>query len=287
MNHGLRLRRRGNDTSVGLKNSDEIALMQAAGQLVAEAFAVLGSAIEPGIRLSELDRMVEEVIRSRGALPLYKGYQGSPPTHPPFPGVICASVNHEICHGLPDERRLRKGDIVGIDIGLRYKGFCGDACVTFPVGTISAESQRLLNTTYQCLYYGIAAAQVGNRLGDIGLAIQTHAETQGYSVVREWGGHGIGRNLHEPPSVPHTGPAEQGVRLRPGMVFTIETMINAGKADCHILDDGWTVVTNDGALSAQFEHTLAITRDGPIILSPWSPPPGLHLPARLNLPTAL
>lgn len=286
MNRGLRPRRRDADAAVIIKNADEIARLQEAGQLVADAFAALKSAIEPGIRLSELDRMVEDVIRQRGALPLYKGYQGSPPTHPPFPGVICASVNQEICHGLPDERRLHKGDIVGIDIGLRYQGFCGDACVTFGVGSISAEAQRLLDITHECLYHGIAAAQVGNRLGDIGQAIQSHAEAHGYSVVREWGGHGIGRNLHEPPSVPHTGPAHTGLRLRPGMVFTIEPMINAGAADCHLLADGWTVVTNDDALSAQFEHTIAITRDGPIILSPWQHIEGLSAPVTVTLPTA-
>lgn len=268
MNRGLGLRRR-DDDAVIIKNAAEIEKMQAAGQLVAEAFAALQTAIAPGVRLSELDRMVEELIRQRGALPLYQGYRGNPPTHPPFPGVICASVNEEICHGLPDERRLRRGDIVGIDIGLRYQEFCGDACVTFAVGAISPAAQRLLQVAQACLYQGIAAAQPGNRLGDIGMAIQAHAEQHGYSVVREWGGHGIGRNLHEPPSVPHTGPANRGLRLRPGMVFTIEPMINAGQPDCHLLADGWTVVTDDSSLSAQFEHTIAITRDGPVILSPW------------------
>ncbi|MDW8392474.1 MAG: type I methionyl aminopeptidase, partial [Oscillochloridaceae bacterium] len=189
------------------------------------------------------------------------------PSHPPFPGVICASVNHEICHGLPNGRVLKEGDIVGIDIGLKYNGYCGDACVTFAVGRISPRAQRLLDVAQECLRRGIAAAQPGRYVSDIGAVIQLYAESQGYSVVREWGGHGIGRNLHEAPSVPHVGPGGQGPRLRPGMVFTIEPMINEGVPDWTLLKDGWTVVTNDGKLSAQFEHTVAITEDGPIILS--------------------
>lgn len=243
--------------------------MRQAGHLVAESFKLLHDSIESGVRLSELDRMVEAHIRARGALPLYKGYRGSQATHPPFPGTICASINEEICHGIPDDRRLRKGDIIGIDIGLRLGEFCGDACMTFAVGSVSAESRRLLDVAQACMWQGIEASQVGNRLGDIGQAIQDHAEAHGYSVVREWGGHGIGRDLHEAPSVPHTGPANYGMRLRPGMVFTVEPMINAGSADCHLLADGWTVVTNDGQLSAQFEHTLVVTKSGPEILSPW------------------
>ncbi len=253
--------------SITLKRPADIAAMREAGRLVAQCFDLLQHAIAPGVRLMDLDRQVAALIKERGAQPLYKGYRGNPPSHPPFPGVICASVNDEICHGLPDQRALREGDIVGIDIGLKYKGYCGDACVTFPVGAISAEAQKLLAVAQECLRRGIAAAQVGRHLSDIGGVIQAYAESQGFSVVREWGGHGIGRNLHEPPSVPHTGPAGQGPRLRPGMVFTIEPMINAGGPDWTLLKDGWTVVTSDRSLSAQFEHTIAITEKGPVILS--------------------
>ena len=241
--------------------------MRDAGRLVAETFARLREAIRPGVSLRALDELAANTLKAQGALPLYKGYRGKPPTHPPFPGVICASVNNEICHGLPDDRILREGDIVGIDIGLKLHEFCGDSCVTYAVGKIKPEAQRLLTVTEECLYQGIAAAQAGKRISDIGAAIQQHAESHGFSVVREWGGHGIGRNLHEEPSVPHVGPAGQGVVMRPGMTFTIEPMINAGRPEWKLLKDGWTVVTKDKSLSAQFEHTIAITDHGPEILS--------------------
>lgn len=253
--------------AIRLKSESQIAALREANRLVAESFVLLEQAIRPGARLSDLDDMVTEFIVGRGAEPLYKDYRGNPPTHPPFPGTICASVNEEICHGLPDRRRLREGDIIGIDIGVRLDGWCGDACVTFPVGRVAPRVQRLLDVTRECLYLGIEAAQPGARLGDIGAAIQAHAEGHGYSVVREWGGHGVGRSLHEPPSVSHLGPAGRGVRLRPGMVFTIEPMINVGGPETELLADGWTVVTADRTLSAQFEHTIAIMPDGPLILS--------------------
>jgi methionyl aminopeptidase len=241
--------------------------MREAGRIVAQAFELIAEAIRPGVRLSDLDKMVAAHLARSNAKTLYLGYQGSPATHPPFPGVICASVNQEICHGLPDGRVLQEGDIVGIDIGLRYKGYCGDACVTYGVGQISPAAQKLLEVTETALHKGIAAAQAGKRLNDIGAAIQSFAEGHGYSVVREWGGHSIGRELHEGLSVPHVGPGGRGPKMRPGMVFTIEPMINVGVADCQLLDDGWTVVTADGKLSAQFEHTIAITDNGPYILS--------------------
>jgi methionyl aminopeptidase len=252
-----------------LKSPEEIDLLAEAGGLVAECFALLADSIAPGVRLGALDAEVAELIRARGALPLYKGYRGNPPSHPPFPGVICASVNEEICHGIPGERALESGDIVGIDIGLRHKGWCGDACVTFAVGEVCEPAARLMQVTEQAMYRGIAAALPGNRLYDIGQAVQEHAEAAGYSVVREWGGHGLGQSLHEPPSVPHTGDRENDLLLREGMVFTVEPMINAGAADCELTDDGWTVVTRDGQLSAQFEHSIAVTTAGPRILSPW------------------
>lgn len=253
--------------SIPLKNRRAIELMRASGRLVAETFALLGEHIKPGVRLRELDRMAENYLAQHKAKPLYKGYRGNPPKHPPFPGVICASINNEICHGLPDNRVLREGDIVGIDIGLRYNDWCGDACVTYAVGQVSAEAQRLLDVTQECLRVGIAAAQPLNFLNDIGAAIHAYADSQGVSVVREWGGHGLGKTLHEPPSVSHVREAQRGPRLRPGMVFTIEPMINAGQPEWRLLEDGWTVVTVDGSLSAQFEHTIAITEHGPEILT--------------------
>lgn len=253
--------------AIRLKTPRQIDALRQANRLVAETFRELEKEIQPGVRLSRLDQIATSYIEERGARPLYKGYRGNPPTHPPFPGTICASVNQEICHGLPDWRRLRNGDIIGIDIGLRLGEWCGDACVTYAVGEISPEAQQLLDVTEECLQRGIAASQPRARLGDIGAAIQEHAERHGYSVVREWGGHGVGRSLHEPPSVPHVGPAGRGPRLRPGMVFTIEPMVNVGGHAWRLLSDGWTVVTADGSLSAQFEDTIAITGDGPLILS--------------------
>lgn len=253
--------------AIKLKSPKQMEKLRAANRLVAQTFTQLEKEIRPGVRLDELDRIATEYIESHGAQSLYRGYQGDPPTHPPFPGTICASINEEICHGLPDQRQLGEGDIIGIDIGVRLEGWCGDACVTFAVGEIAAEKEQLLRVTRECLALGIEQAQPGNRLTDIGAAIQAHAESHGYGVVREWGGHGVGRSLHEEPSVPHVGPPGQGPRLRPGMVFTIEPMINAGGREWLLLDDGWTVVTRDRSLSAQFEHTIAITKEGPEILS--------------------
>lgn len=246
----------------------DVAMMREAGNLVAQCYALLKEKIQPGVRLRDLDAQVAEFIHDHGAVALYKGYQGNPPSHPPFPGVICTSINSEICHGLPDGRLLRDGDIVGIDIGLRYKEHCGDACVTFAVGEITPSAQRLITVAEQCLYKGIDAAKVGRRMGDVAVAIERHARIHGYTVVADWGGHGIGRNLHEY-SVPHTGPSDQGPRLVPGMTFTIEPMVNAGKAAWNLGADGWTVATKDKALSAQFEHTIHITPQGAEILSPW------------------
>lgn len=250
-----------------LKDKSAIAHMRAAGRLVAECFAALEANIRPGVTLRELDQLTEKLILSRGAQGLYKGYPGPNADHPPFPGVICASVNNEVCHGLPNGRVLKEGDIVGIDIGLKYRGWCGDACVTFPVGKISPEAQRLLDVARESLNAGIRASVPGGSLNDIGFAIERHARRNRMTVVREWGGHGIGRDLHEDPSVPHTRSSGHSPRLRPGMTFTIEPMVNAGRRDWVLLDDGWTVVTKDGSLSAQFEHTIAITENGPEILT--------------------
>lgn len=241
--------------------------MRASGRLVAQCFALLGENIKPGVSLLELDRLVEQYIADYGAEPLYKGYEGSGGDHPPFPGVICASLNHEVCHGLPDTRVLKEGDIIGIDIGLKYNGYCGDACVTFPVGNVVPKAQRLLDIGQECLRVGIEAAQAGAYLHDIGTAIQGYADTQHVSVVHEWGGHGIGRVLHEAPSVSHIRQRTRGPKMRPGMVFTIEPMINLGTHEWILLNDGWTVITADGALSAQFEHTVVVTHNGPEILT--------------------
>jgi methionyl aminopeptidase len=249
------------------KNTREITKMRDAGRLVAETFALIREQIAPGVTLRDLDRLSEEYIISKGAKSLYKGYRGSQANHPPFPGVICASVNNEICHGLPDGRILNEGDIIGIDIGLRYRGYCGDACVTFAVGEIPTKTQHLLDVTEKALHRGISVARVGNHLYDIGAAIEDYADSQGVSVVREWGGHGIGKQLHEPPSVSHTHMPVRGPKLKPGMIFTIEPMINLGRQEWKLLADGWTVVTQDDSLSAQFEHTIVITRDGPDILT--------------------
>ncbi len=252
---------------IPLKRPKAIDRMRDAGRIVAECFDILGEHIKPGVKLCNLDRMIEEHLDKHGALPLYKGYRGNPPTHPPFPGVICASINNEICHGLPDGRVLQEGDIIGIDIGLRYRGWCGDACVTYGVGKISEQARRLLEIAQHCLRVGIAAAKYGNHLHDIGMDIHNYADSQHVSVVREWGGHGLGKTLHEAPSVSHVRVPGRGPKLKPGMVFTIEPMINLGGYEWILLDDGWTVVTADGSLSAQFEHTVAITHNGPEILT--------------------
>lgn len=255
--------------AVRIKSKRDIEQLKRSGQLVADCFALLKASIQPGVSLRELDKKVEMLIRDHGAEPLYKGYRGNPPEHPPFPGVICASLNNEICHGLPDMRRLRSGDIIGIDIGLKKDGWCGDACVTFPVGNISPLAQRLLRVTEEAMYEGIKAARVGRPVGEIGVAIENYARRHGYSVVKQWGGHGLGRDLHEAPSIPHVGPGNELPRIRPGMVFTVEPMVNIGSKECYLSDDGWTVFTSDGTLSAQFEHTIAVTRNGAEILSPW------------------
>jgi methionyl aminopeptidase len=252
---------------IHLKSPKDIEHMRVSGRLVADIFRMLGEAIRPGVTLRELDTLAENYTRRHGAEPLYKGYRGSADSHPPFPGVICASVNDEICHGIPDETVLKEGDIVGIDIGLKYKGWCGDSCVTYPVGKISGQAQRLLDITQAALDVGIRAAQPGNDLSAIGNAIEDYARRQRVSVVKEWGGHGIGKKLHENPSVSHVRQTAKPVRLRPGMVFTIEPMVNLGAPDWRLLEDGWTIVTQDGALSAQFEHTVAITPKGPEILT--------------------
>ena len=250
---------------VRLKTPAEIKKMRASGKIVAETLAILRDAVHPGVSTAELDAIAEREVRKRGATPSFKGY-GAPR---PFPASLCVAINEQVVHGIPSPRTLlREGDIIGLDVGALYNGWHGDSCITVPVGAIGPEAERLLRVTEECLYIGIEQAQVGKTIGDIGHAIQAHAERAGYGVVRGLGGHGIGRRLHEAePSVLHAAEAGTGLRLRPGMVFTIEPMINQGTAEWRELNDGWTIVTLDGKLSAQFEHTIAITERGPEILS--------------------
>jgi methionyl aminopeptidase len=259
--------------AVIIKSRQDIAGLREAGRIVAQTYETLRPHVVPGVSTAELDRIAEAFIRSKGALPLYKGHGAMPakrgqPGRPPFPATICTSVNAVICHGIPNPREhLRAGDIIGVDIGVLYKGWCGDACETLAVGALDDKSQRLVDTALHCLELGIQQARPGNRLGDIGAAIQTYAEAQGFSVVRELSGHGIGRQLWEDPSVLHYGTPGTGMKIQPGMVFTIEPMINAGRPDIRLLPDQWTITTADGSRSAQFEHSLAITDDGVEILT--------------------
>jgi methionyl aminopeptidase len=244
-----------------LRSRQQIAKMREAGRLVAETFELLRPHVRPGVTTRELDQIAEKYIRSRGATPVYKGYNG-------FPAAICVAVNNVICHGFPSKTPLRQGDIVGIDIGARLNGWVGDSCVTYPVGQISPEASKLMQVAEESMWRGIRAAQSGKRLGDVGAAIQTYVEEHGCSIVREWTGHGVGEKLHEDPSVPHFGKPGSGILLRPGFIFTVEPMVNAGSYET-VLDkkDGWTVRTADGSLSAQFEHSIVITDNGPEILT--------------------
>src|SRR5918995_1666309 len=253
---------------VVLRSKNEIEGLRRAGDLVARALVLLHGHVRAGVRLGELDRIVEELIRSEGAAPTYKGYQPSP-SIPPFPGTICTAVNEEIVHGIPGARRLRDGDIVGIDVGATLDGWVGDTCYTYRIGDVSPQAGKLLDIALECLEAGIAEVGPGKRFGDVGAAIQELAEYHGYGVVRELGGHGVGHELHEEPHLNHFGRRGRGMHLREGMTLTIEPMINEGTPEIRFLDDGWTVVTADKSLSAQYEHTLAVTSTGYEILTPW------------------
>lgn len=243
-----------------IKTGDELVCMRDSGRIVAEILAVLSEKIAPGVTTLELDRIAETECRKRGARPAFKGYGG-------FPFSICASPEDRVVHGFPDRRPLEEGEILSIDFGVVWKGFYGDSAVTLPVGKINAGKQKLLDVTRRSLELGIAEARENNRLFDISYAIQSYVEKQGFSVVKEFVGHGIGRGLHEDPQVPNFGPPGQGPLLRCGMVLAIEPMINAGKGGVKVLEDGWTAVTVDGKPSAHFEHTVAITEKGPQILT--------------------
>jgi methionyl aminopeptidase len=251
----------GSTRQIELKSSADLERMRRAGRLAAQVLDAVGRAVAPGVTTKELDRLAEKVIRDAGGVPTFLGYRG-------YTASICASINEEVVHGIPHPKRiLRDGDIVGIDVGATLDGFVGDTAATFPVGRISEEAQRLLQTTQESLAQGIAAARVGQRLGDVSAAIQRVAEAKGYSVVRDFVGHGIGRNMHEEPSVPNYGTAGTGLRLEAGLVIALEPMVNAGTWRVQVLKDGWTVVTEDNRLSAHFEHTVAITDAGPEILT--------------------
>ena len=247
-----------------LKNQKEIEALRQANHLVAETFKILEPHVKAGVSLLELDRVAEEFIRSNGAEPAYKGYA---PNGLPFPATICASVNEVICHGIPSARKLREGDIIGVDIGVKLGGFYGDACYTYVVGGVNPQVRKLVDTTRECLQAGLDVVKPGARTGDIGHAIQHLAESRGFSVVREYTGHGVGRRLHEEPTIYHWGKPGTGLKLVAGMVFTVEPMINFGRPETRLLDDQWTVVTADGKPSAQFEHTIAVTDQGYDILS--------------------
>lgn len=239
-----------------LKTAEEIDLMAQASKIVAAAHQVLQQEVRPGVTTLYLDELAETFIRDHGGIPAFKGYRN-------FPNTLCASVNHEVVHGIPSHRELKEGDIIGLDLGAIVQGFYGDGAVTVPVGPISDQVETLLKVTEEAMYKGIDQARVGHRLSDIGHTIQRHAEAHGFSVVRDFVGHGIGRQLHEDPQVPNYGRPGQGSRLQFGMVLAIEPMVNVGRPQVKVLDDQWTAVTQDGSLSAHFEHTIAIQPEGP------------------------
>lgn len=243
-----------------LKSERELNYLRDAGKIVAKTLVEVKKAVKPEITTQELDGIAEEYIKDCGAIPAFKGYHG-------FPGNICSSVNEEVVHGIPGLRKLKNGDNVSIDIGTVINGYYGDAAITVPVGEVDAEVQKLLDVTEESLYKGIAQAIAGNRLSDVSHAVQTYAESYGYGVVRDFVGHGIGRNMHEDPQIPNYGIPGRGPRLKSGMTLAIEPMINMGTYEVRTLDDGWTVVTADKKRSAHFEHTIAVTEDGPEILT--------------------
>lgn len=243
-----------------IKNNNEIEYMRRAGKVVSDTLARLEEVIKPGITTAEIDRLAEELILGQGAIPSFKGYHG-------FPASICASVNNEVVHGIPDSRVLQSGDIISIDCGAMLNGYHGDAARTIPVGNISEKAAMLIKVTEDSFFEGIKKAVIGNRLTDISYEIQKHVENYGFSVVRDYVGHGIGRNMHEDPEVPNFGKPGRGPKLVKGMVLAIEPMVNMGKFYVRTLSNDWTVVTEDGSLSAHYENTIAILENGPEILT--------------------
>ncbi|KMY52615.1 MULTISPECIES: type I methionyl aminopeptidase [Bacillaceae] len=242
------------------KTPREIEIMKEAGRIVALTHKELQRFISPGVSTKQLDEIAEKFIRQHNAIPSFKGYNG-------FRGSICTSVNEELVHGIPGDRVLKEGDIISLDIGANYRGYHGDSAWTYPVGTVSSEVQKLLKVTEDSLFVGLEEAKPGERLSNISHAIQTYVESYGFSIVREYVGHGIGQDLHEDPQIPHYGPPGKGPKLKPGMVLAIEPMVNAGSRYVKTLGDNWTVVTQDGKMCAHFEHTVAITETGFEILT--------------------
>jgi methionyl aminopeptidase len=246
--------------AIELRSPAEVAAIGAACAVVHEVLEEVRRMLSPGLTTGAIDRLCLARLEERGARPAFRGYHG-------FPASICVSVNDEVVHGIPsDERALREGDLVSLDFGAVLDGWFGDAAITAPVGRASPEALHLAETTREALLRGVAAASPGGRLGDVGFAIQRHVESRGYSVVRDFVGHGIGRRLHEPPQIPNYGAPGTGIRLRPGMVLAIEPMVSAGRPEVDLREDGWTAVTADGSLAAHFEHTVAVTEAGPVIL---------------------
>ena len=245
---------------ISIKSPREIELMRRSGKITAKTLSRLIEVAKPGVTTAELDRIAEESIRSMGGIPAFKGYNG-------YPASICTSVNDQVVHAIPGSYVLRDGDLLSIDIGTTLEGYVSDSAVTLALGAVSASGRKLMRVTQECLMLAIAQMQVGNRLGDIGAAVQEHAEKNGFGVVRELVGHGIGTKMHEEPQVPNYGKAGAGIELRKGLVLAIEPMITEGSWRVRTLDDGWTVVTEDGKLAAHFEHTIAMTDDGPRILT--------------------
>lgn len=243
-----------------IKNEREIEAMKEACRISAGALKLAGEAVEPGVTTAEIDKLAYDYIKSQGAEPNFLGYGG-------FPGTACISINNEVIHGIPGHRKIKNGDIVSIDLGAKIGGYNGDNAATFAAGDVSKEAKRLMEATEQSLYEGIKKAVAGNRIGDISHAVQQYVEARGYSVVREYVGHGVGASLHEEPEVPNFGRPSHGPRLIPGMTLAIEPMVNLGEPEVRVLKDKWTVVTRDGSLSAHFEHSVLITSDGPVILT--------------------
>lgn len=249
---------------IELKSPDEIEKMSRASRVVAEVLDALRHQVRPGVTTVELDRFAEKFIVERGGIPAFKGYQVRDQV---YHHTLCVSVNEAVVHGIPSGRALKEGDIVGLDVGVAVDGYYGDAAITVPVGAITEEAQRLLQVTEESLHKGIAQAVVGNRISDISHAVQAHAEAAKFSIVMDFVGHGIGRKLHEEPQVPNYGEPGKGPRLKPGMTLAIEPMVNMGRPETAHLSDGWTAVTQDGSLSAHFEHTIVVTEVGPKILT--------------------
>lgn len=245
---------------VNLKSKREIGIMRDAGRIVAAVLEDLRGYCKVGVLTRELDRRAEEKAARHGAESAFKGYRG-------YPRALCTSINHQVVHGIPGNIELKDGDIVGLDFGVLYKGYFGDAAITVPIGNIQPKTEKLLRVTEECLYLGIEQMIPGNHLSDVSRAIQNHAESHGYSLVKEFGGHGIGKHMHEDPMVLNYVASERGIRLGPGLVLAIEPMVNMGTDRVQILLDGWTVVTSDGKPSAHFEHTVAVTENGPEILT--------------------